>query len=97
VDLQTKTPRELNNLLSDLRVKIVNIESDLKRLERHRSEHEMKVRRLKKEIQRKKIELDNLNLSTKKFDKDEFELNNNRRLLKKQMQELMAQIRNAKE
>ncbi len=97
MDLQTKTPRELNNLLSDLRVRIVNIESDLRRLERRRSEHEMKVRRLKKEIQRKKIELDNLNLSTKKFDKDEFELNNNRRLLKKQMQELMAQIRNAKE
>ncbi len=93
MDLQNKSKRELNNRLLDLRVKTANVESDLKKIERHKSEHEMLVRRLRKEIQRKEMELDELQLKSKKFEKDEFELTNNKRLLKKQFQELMAVMR----
>jgi chromosome segregation ATPase len=93
MDLQNKSQRELNNKLSDLNVKMANIESDLKKIARHRSEHELVIRRLRKEIQRTEMELDKAQLAIGKFEKDEFELNNNKRLLKKQLQELMAAMR----
>ena len=90
MDLQNKTTRELNNRLSDLNVKMANLDSDLKRLERNKSEHELVTRRLRKEIQRKEMKLDELKLTAKRFDKDEFEFINNKRILKKQIQEIMA-------
>ena len=94
MDLQNKTQRELNNKLSDLNVKMANIESDLKKIERHRSEHELAIRRLRKEIQRTEMDLEKAQLAVGKFEKDEFELNNNKRLLRKQIQEIMAARRN---
>lgn len=90
MDLQNKSQRELNNRLSSLNVEMANIESDLKKIERQRSEHELVIRRLRKEIQRTEMELDKAQLTVGKFEKDEFELNNNKRLLKKQVQEIMA-------
>jgi chromosome segregation ATPase len=90
VDLQGKTKRELNNRLSDLNIKMANMESDLKRLGRHKSEHELVTRKLRKEIQRKEMELDELKLVARKFEKNEFELNSGKRLLRKQIQETMA-------
>lgn len=90
VDLQGKTKRELDNRLSDLNVKMANIDSDLKKLGRHKSEHELATRKLKKEVQRKEMELDELKLTARKFEKSEFELNNDKRFLRKQIQETMA-------
>lgn len=90
VDLQGKTKRELTNRLSDLHVKIASIESDLKKIERRKSEHELLIRRLKKAIQRQELELDKTMLVAKQFEKDEFQLNNKKRFLKKQVQEAMA-------
>jgi len=72
--LQGKSQRELNNRLSDLRVKLAETKSDLQKIARHKTEHELVVRRIKKEIQQKEMELDKLQLVSKKFEKDEFEL-----------------------
>ena len=93
VDLQGKNQRGLSNRLSDLRVKLAETKSDLQKISRHKAEHELIVRRIKKEIQRKEMELDKLQLVSKKFEKDEFELNNNERLLKKQLQAVMTEQR----
>jgi chromosome segregation ATPase len=93
MDLQGKTKRELTNRLSDLHVKMANVESDLKKVSRHKSEQDLFIRRLQKELQRKEMELDKLKLTTKKFEKDEFELENQKRFLKKQIQEVMARMR----
>ena len=85
--------RSLRNKLSDLNVQLVNLESDLKRVLRQKDDHQLKVRRLTKEIKRKKMELDELQKLGKTFDKKEFELNNEKRLIKKKIEELMAQLR----
>ena len=90
MDLQNKTIRELNNIALDLNVKMANIDSDLKKLSRGRSEHELATRRLRREIQQKEMKLDELKLAAKRFDKDEFEFINNKRILKKRIQEVMA-------
>ncbi len=93
MDLQNKSQRELNNRLSSLNIEMANIESDLKKIKRNRSEYELIIRRLKKEVQRIEMELDKTELVVGKFEKEEFELNNNKRLLKKQIQEIMAMRR----
>ncbi len=85
--------RSLRNKLSDLNIQLVNLESDLKRLLRQKEDHQLKVRRLSKEIKRKKMELDELQKLGETFDKKEFELNSDKRLLKKKIEELMAQLR----
>ncbi len=85
--------RSLRNKLSDLNVQLVNLESDLKRVLRQKEDYQLKVRRLSKEIKRKKMELDELQKMGKTFDKKEFELNSDKRLMKKKIEELMAQLR----
>ena len=85
--------RSLRNKLSDLNVQLVNLESDLKRVLRQKEDYQLKVRRLSKEIKRKKMELDELQKLGKTFDKKEFELSSDKRLMKKKIEELMAQLR----
>lgn len=93
VDLQDKDLRELNNRLRELNVKVANVASDQKRLSRHREEHSLRTRRLRKDIQKQEMELDNLNIKARKFDKKEFAFNNEERFLKKQIEEAMAHKR----
>jgi septation ring formation regulator EzrA len=93
MELQNKSQRSLNNRLSSLKIEVANIESDLKKIARHRSEQELIIRKLRKEIQRIEMELEKAQLVFGKFEKDEFELNNNKRLLQKQIQEVMAMRR----
>jgi len=90
MNLQDKSKRELTNILTDLRVKMENIQSDLKKINRHKSENELLVRRLRKEIQLKEMELDKLKINNKNFEKDEFELENQKKFFKKQIEEIMA-------
>lgn len=94
VDLQNKNQRELNNRLSDLKVKMVEVDADIKKLERQEGEYDMTVRRLKKEIQKKKMELDELVLRGKKFKKERFRLDGDRKIFKNKIQEIMAITRN---
>jgi peptidoglycan hydrolase CwlO-like protein len=93
MELQGKTQRELNNKLSDLNVKMANLKSSLGQLHRHKEEHEVLIRRLRKYIQKKEMELDELLQKSKKFDKDEFEFLNEERFLKKQIEEVRAMMR----
>jgi chromosome segregation ATPase len=85
--------RSLNNRLSDLRIKKTNIDSDLMHLKRVVDEHQLKERRLKKEIQRKKMELDEMKQKEGEFEKKKFELENDKRMIKKKIEEIIAQKR----
>ncbi len=85
--------RSLNNRLSDLRVRMADAKADLQRLQRKQEEHQLRIRRLTKEIQRKKMELDEMKQMEKKFAQEEFGLKEERRLLEKKIEEVMAQKR----
>jgi len=85
--------RSLNNRLSDLRVRMADVKADLQRLQRKQEEHQLRIRRLTKEIQRKKMELDEMKQMEKKFAQEEFGLKEERRLLEKKIEEVMAQKR----
>jgi len=91
--MQDDEIRSLRNRLSDLNVQMVNLNADLKRLARQKEEHQLKVRRLDKDIKRKKMELEELRKKEKEFEKKEFEMTDSKRLLKKKIEEVISQLR----
>jgi len=91
--MQDDEIRSLRNRLSDLNVQMVNLNADLKRLARQKEAHQLKVRRLDKDIKRKKMELEELRKKEKEFEKKEFEMTDSKRLLKKKIEEVISQLR----
>jgi len=85
--------RELRNKIADLNVRLSDVRADLMRLERKKKTHQMKIRRLTKEIKRRKLELSELQKMSKTFDDREFELKEEQRLLKKQLERALAELR----
>ena len=93
VELENKNLRELNNTLQSLNVKVVDIVSDLKRLERQKKKYNLTIRRRKKEMQRMRMELDQAMEKIKEFEKEEFELESDKKFTKKQIEKVIAQKR----
>ncbi|HHX58253.1 MAG TPA: hypothetical protein GX706_00565 [Candidatus Moranbacteria bacterium] len=85
--------RGLDNLIRSIEVSMSELESDRKRLERKVAERDLRLRVIKKEMERLRLERGDLDLSNEQDKKKLFSIEEELSSLKKQLQVKLAERR----
>jgi len=97
IDPKASADRQLANRVEEIKSQMSSIDSDLKKMEREKSEIDLKLRELKNEMQKIKTEKESLEIEIKRKDEEAFTMQEDYRLLKKKLNEALSQIKQNKQ
>lgn len=89
--------RSWMNRKMDIDAQMSDLQSDISKIRRAKDEAELEVRAKKKEIERIKVELTEIENKTKRQDQEIFELEEQYKALKKELDKVLVNIKSGKD